>query len=166
MTGTTIQTTLAFDDVDSSNSTGDGINLAGLGTATFSAANTSTITGASGIAFDLDEGSGDVTYPGTITNGPGSTAEISGRTSGTVTFSGPITETGDADATQENGGIAVTGNTSGSTVVTNATKTFNTGEDHAIVMGTSDGPPSTSPAATSTSTPRAVMASRQPQAGR
>ena len=50
---------------------------------------------------------------------------------GTVTLSGPITETGDADATQENGGIAVTGNSGGSTVVSNATKTFNTGEDHA-----------------------------------
>ena len=54
-------------------------------------------------------------------------------------MSGPITETGDADATQENGGITVTGNSGGSTIVSNATKTFNTGEDHAIVMGTSDG---------------------------
>jgi len=91
VTGTTV-TTLAFDAVNSTNSTNDGINLAGLGTGTFSAANTSTITGAGGIAFDLDGGSGDVTYPGTITNGPGSTAEISGRTAGgTVTLSGPIT---------------------------------------------------------------------------
>jgi Bacterial cadherin-like domain/Bacterial Ig domain/RTX calcium-binding nonapeptide repeat (4 copies) len=131
--------TLAFDDVDSTNSANDGINLDGLGTGTFSAASTSTITGAAGIAFDLNGGSGDVTFPGTITNGQGSTAEITGRTGGTVTLSGPTTETGDADATQENGGIAVTGNSGGSTVVSNATKTFNTGEDHAIVIGTSDG---------------------------
>ena len=138
VTGTTVST-LAFEAVSSTNSIDDGINLAGLGAGTFTATS-GTITGAGGIAFDLDGGSGDVTYPGTITNGPGSTAEITGRTaSGTVTLSGPITETGDADATTENGGIAVTGNSGGSTVVSNATKTFNTGEDHAIVMGTSDG---------------------------
>ena len=91
-----------------------------------------------GIAFDLDGGSGDVTYPGPSPTGRAAPPRSAGRTGGTVTFSGPITETGDADA-QENGGIAVTGNTGGSTVVSNATKTFNTGEDHAIVMGTSDG---------------------------
>ena len=130
--------TLAFDAVSSTNSATDGINLAGLGTGTFSAAS-GTITGATGIAFDLDGGSGDVTFPGAITNGQGSTAEITGRTGGTVTLSGAITESGDADATQENGGIAVTGNSGGSTVVSNATKTFNTGEDHALVMGTSNG---------------------------
>ena len=56
---------LAFDAVSSTNSTTDGINLAGLGTGTFTAAS-GTITGAAGIAFDLDGGSGDVTYPGTI----------------------------------------------------------------------------------------------------
>jgi Bacterial cadherin-like domain/Bacterial Ig domain/RTX calcium-binding nonapeptide repeat (4 copies) len=130
--------TLAFDNVSSTNSADDGINIAGLGAGTFSAAS-GTITGAAGIAFDLDGGSGDVMFPGTLTNGQGSTAEITGRTAGTVTLSGPITETGDADATQENGGIAVTGNSGGLTVVSNATKTFSTGEDHAIVMGTSDG---------------------------
>ena len=130
--------TLAFDAVSSTNSANDGINLAGLGTGTFSAAS-GTISGAAGIAFDLDGGSGTVTYPGTIANGQGSTAEITGRSGGTVTLSGSITESGDSDATQENGGIAVTGNTGGSTAITNATKTLNTGEDHAIVMGTSDG---------------------------
>ena len=139
VTATTVNPTLAFDTVSSSSSANDGINLDGLGAGTFTAAGTSTITGAAGIAFDLNGGSGDITFPGTITNGQGSTAEITGRTAGTVTLSGPITETGDADATQENGGIAVTGNSGGSTVVSNATKTFNTGEDHAIVMGTSDG---------------------------
>ena len=137
VTGTTVST-LAFDAVSSTNSTTDGINLAGLGTGTFTAAS-GTITGAAGIAFDLDGGSGAITYPGALNNGAGQTAEITGRSGGTVTLSGPITETGDADATQENGGIAVTGNSGGSTVVSNATKTFNTGEDHAIVMGTSDG---------------------------
>ena len=69
VTGTTVST-LAFDAVSSTNSINDGINLDGLGTGTFTAAS-GTITGAGGIAFDLDGGSGDVTYPGAITNGAG-----------------------------------------------------------------------------------------------
>ena len=124
VTGTT-GATLAFDAVSSTNSTTDGINLAGLGTGTFTAAS-GTITGAAGIAFDLDGGSGAITYPGALNNGAGQTAEITGRSGGTVTLSGPITETSDADATRD-GGIAVTGNTGGSTVVSNATKTLQHG---------------------------------------
>jgi hypothetical protein len=129
---------LAFDDVDSTNSANDGINLDGLNAGTFSATS-GDISGASGISFDLNGGSGAITYPGNIGNGQGSTAEVTGRTGGTVALSGSITESGDADSTQENGGIALTGNTGGSTVISNAAKSFNTGEDHAIVMGTSDG---------------------------
>ena len=62
VTGTTVST-LSFDAVSSTSSANDGINLDGLGTGTFSAANTDTITGAAGIAFDLNGGSGDVTLP-------------------------------------------------------------------------------------------------------
>ncbi|MDX6581253.1 MAG: hypothetical protein QOI10_437, partial [Solirubrobacterales bacterium] len=136
--GTTV-TALSFDDVDSSNSASDGIRLSGLGTGTFAANSSSTIDGASGAAVNVSGGSGAITFPGTINNGPGTTASISGRTGGSVTLSGPITETGDADAAQENGGVVLSGNSGGSTDITNATKTFNTGEDHAILMGTSDG---------------------------
>ena len=131
--------TLNFDDVDSTNSANDGINIDGLGAGTFTADTNSTIAGAAGIAFDLNGGSGTVDFNGTINNGQGSTAEITGRSGGTVALSGSIAESGDADTTQENGGLALTGNTGGSTVVSNAAKSFNTGEDHAIVMGTSDG---------------------------
>ena len=55
-----------------------------------------------------------------------------------MSLDGPITDAGDADAVQENA-INVSGNTGGSTAITHATKVLNTGEDHAIVMGTSDG---------------------------
>jgi hypothetical protein len=67
--------TLAFDAVSSTNSANDGINLAGLGAGTFSAAS-GTIAGAAGIAFDLDGGIGAITYPGALNNGTGQTAEI------------------------------------------------------------------------------------------
>jgi hypothetical protein len=131
---------LELDDVDSTNSANDGINLDGLGAGTFSANASSTLAGAAGIAFDLNGGSGAVTFPGTITNGQGSTADVTGRSGGTVTLSGPITESGDSDGTAgEAGGITLSGNSGGQTVVSNATKTFNTAEDHAITMASSDG---------------------------
>jgi hypothetical protein len=125
--------TLGFDDVDSTNSSGDGINLDGLGTGTFSALQ-GTISGAAGIAFDLNGGSGNVTYPGTLGNGTGDTADITGRTGGTVTLSGPISDSNDAG-----GGITVSGNSGGSTVFSNPTKTINTGAANAVVMSSSDG---------------------------
>jgi hypothetical protein len=106
VTGTTVST-LAFDAVSSTNSANDGINLAGLGTGTFSATS-GTIGGATGIAFDLDGGSGTVTYPGTITDGSGASAEITNRTGGTVTLSGSIT-----DANDPGGGVTLTSNTGG-----------------------------------------------------
>jgi hypothetical protein len=125
--------TLGFGTVSSTNSTGTGIILDGLGTGTFSAAG-GAITGAAGIAVDVNGGSGDVSYPGALDNGAGATAEITGRTGGAVSLSGAIADTNDAG-----GGIAVTGNTGGSTTFSNAAKTLNTGASAAVQFGTSDG---------------------------
>jgi VCBS repeat-containing protein len=126
--------TLDFDNVSSTNSTGDGINLAGLGTGTFSATSGS-IGGAAGIAFDLDGGSGTVTYPGDLNNGSGLTAEITARGGGAVTLSGPIADTNDAG-----GGISLSGNTGGgSTTFSNASKVLNTGTSNAVSFTSSDG---------------------------
>jgi VCBS repeat-containing protein len=90
---------LSFDDVDSANSASDGINLAGLGTGTFSAGSGSTITdvAASGVAFDLDGGSGAVTYGGTITSDVGRLLRVTGTTGGVKDFNGAITDNGDGD---------------------------------------------------------------------
>lgn len=124
---------LAFDTVTSTNSTTDGINLDGLGTGTFSATG-GTISGAAGISFDLNGGSGNVTYPGQLFDGDGATAEITGRTGGSVTFSGQVADDNDAG-----GGITVSGNTGGSTNFSGTTKTFNTGASNAVSMTSSDG---------------------------
>ena len=133
VTATTVST-LAFDAVSSTNNTnGDGINLAGLGTGTFSAAS-GTISGAGGIAFDLEGGSGDVSYPGALNNGTGQAAEITGRTGGAVTLSGAIADTNDAG-----GGISLSGNTGGSTTFSNASKVINSVAGTAVAMASSDG---------------------------
>ena len=125
---------LAFDDVDSANSAGDGINLESLGAGTFSAA-TGAITGAAGRSFDLSgASSGDVTYPGSLGDGSGGAARVTGRTGGTVTLSGPIADSADAG-----GGIQVLNNTGGSTTFSNASKVLNTGAAEAVTFTASDG---------------------------
>jgi Bacterial Ig domain/Bacterial cadherin-like domain/RTX calcium-binding nonapeptide repeat (4 copies) len=125
---------LAFDDVDSTNSIGDGINLAGLGTGTFTATS-GDISGASQIAFDLDGGSGAITYPGNLNNGPGVTAvDVTGRSGGAVTLSGAIADTNDAG-----GGISLSGNTGGSTTFSGASKVLNTTTANAVSFTGSDG---------------------------
>jgi hypothetical protein len=125
--------TLAFDDVDSTNSDLDGINLVNFGTGTFTALS-GDITEAAGIAFDLAGGSGTVTYPGNINDGTGASAEITGRTGGTVTLSGPINDSNDAG-----GRITVSGSSGGTTTISGTTKTLNTGASQALTFETSNG---------------------------
>ncbi|MEA2478371.1 MAG: hypothetical protein QOJ07_293, partial [Thermoleophilaceae bacterium] len=119
--------TYDFDDVDSTNSAGDGINIDGLGTGTFTAAS-GDVGGYAGTAFDLNGGSGTVTYPGNFGNALSSSttskiADITGRTGGAVTFSGAINHTNGAG-----GGINVSGNSAGSTTFSNVTKNINTSQ--------------------------------------
>jgi Bacterial Ig domain/Bacterial cadherin-like domain len=133
--------TMAFDSVSSTNSANDGVNLDSLGTGTFSATSGS-IGGEAGIGFDVNGGSGAITYPGTFANGSGPlVAEVTGRT-GTctagvgscVTLSGSMNDTNDAG-----GGVNVANNTGGQTVLSGATKQFNTGASDAVDFTNSDG---------------------------
>ncbi len=89
---------------------------------------------AAGIAFDLDGGSGNVSYPGDLLNGSGQTAEITGRGGGAVTLSGPI-----ADGVDAGGGISLSGNTAGSTTFSNASKVLNTTTSAAVSFTGSNG---------------------------
>jgi hypothetical protein len=126
--------TFPFDDVDSTNSANDGINLDSLGTGTFSA-QTGDIGGESGTGFDINGGSGAITYPGVFANGTGSlVAEVTGRTGGVISLSGNMNDTNDAG-----GGINVSGNTGGSTVFSGATKQYNTGASDALTVSNPDG---------------------------
>ncbi|WP_322938358.1 beta strand repeat-containing protein [Nocardioides bizhenqiangii] len=124
---------LNFTSVTSTNSTNDGVNLDGLTTGTFSASG-GNLSGAAGIAFDLNGGSGTVLYPGNLNDGTGATAEVTGRTGGSVSFGGTVADSNDAG-----GGITLSGNTGGSTNFTGTTKTLNTGASNAVSMTSSDG---------------------------
>ncbi|MEA2440977.1 MAG: hypothetical protein QOH76_2401, partial [Thermoleophilaceae bacterium] len=118
----------------------DGINLAGLVTGTFTATG-GTLTGGSGIEFDLDGGSGTITYPGTFADTPnGKTAEITGRTSGAVSFSGAINDsTAGAGGGITVGGAGALSNTGGSTTFSNSSKKLDTGASNAVTLSNSDG---------------------------
>ncbi|EAP99107.1 VCBS [Janibacter sp. HTCC2649] len=125
---------LAFDDVTVvSNPSGVGIAAVALGTGSFSAA-TGSISNTAGTAFTTGTGNGPISYGGTINNGSGRSVEVSARTGGTVTLTGNINDTNDVG-----GGIFVTGNSGGSTVLSGTTKTLNTGSEKAVDFSSSDG---------------------------
>ncbi len=118
---------LAFDDVDSTNSSGDGINLAGLGSGSFSADGNSSISNATGIDFDLDGGSGAITYGGTISDDVGQLVRVANTTGGTKDFNGNITDGEDGDGS----GVALTSN-AGATVRFDGGLTLATGANAAF----------------------------------
>ena len=123
-----------FDSASSTNSAGaapDGINLDTNASTPFTAT-TGTISGAAGIAVDVNGGGvgGDVNYGGAINDGPGPlSVEVTGRTGGGVTLSGNIADSGDAG-----GGIVVSGGSAGSTTFSGASKVLNTGASDAVAL--------------------------------
>src|SRR4029077_6360191 len=82
---------VSLDQVSSSGGT-VGINIDGIGAGTFSAAG-GTLSGHSAAELDLNGGSGNVGYGGTIGNGTGLSAQITGRSGGTFALSGNINDT-------------------------------------------------------------------------
>ncbi|MEA2138176.1 MAG: hypothetical protein QOG56_1326, partial [Solirubrobacteraceae bacterium] len=82
--------TLAFDDVDSTSSAGAGVSISGLGGGTFGANASSLISNAGGIDFDLDGGTGAVTYDGAITDNGGQLVRVQNTSGATKDFNGPI----------------------------------------------------------------------------
>jgi cadherin-like protein/Big-like domain-containing protein/cadherin domain-containing protein/hemolysin type calcium-binding protein len=126
--------TFSLDAVSSTNSANDGINLDGLGTGTFSATS-GAVGGEAGIGFDLNAGSGAITYPATFNNGSGAlVAEVTGRTGGVVSLAGNMFDTNDTG-----GGVNIANNTGGSTVFSGATKQYNTQANDAVTFSNSDG---------------------------
>lgn len=127
---------LSFDEVTATNNNLYGINIDQIGAGTFSAASGQLSGGQTGLTqFRVVGGSGDISYGGSIADGPATTSvDIRNRTGGTVTLSGSITDGPDAG-----GGILVANNTGGATVLSGASKHLETGALDGVEFGSSGG---------------------------
>ncbi|XBB69667.1 Ig-like domain-containing protein [Nocardioides sp. WV_118_6] len=119
--------------VSSAHSASRGISITGLTSGSFKA-NGGTVSDHTTTAFYVDGGNGTVTYAGAINDGVGGSVEVRGRSGGTVTASGTIT-----DSTDIGGGVLVTGNTGGNTVLSGAGSTVRSGAADGIVLSSSSG---------------------------
>jgi methionine-rich copper-binding protein CopC len=108
-----------FNAVSSSGGTHN-VNLSNLAGTLI--ANGGALSGSTGTAFNVDQGTANVTYAGSITSGV-RTVSITNRTGGTVTLSGAISETGT--------GIYLNANT-GSTITFSGAITASTGANPAF----------------------------------
>ena len=129
--GLTNGSDLVFDSVGASGTPTKGVNLDGTGGWTFSAGAASTIGATSQVGFDVNGGSGAVSYAGSIANGTGRPVDVTGRSANT-TISGDITGAGGT-------GINVSGNTAGTTTFSGATKTLSTGASQAVTLSSNAG---------------------------
>lgn len=133
ITSTSLGSGATFTTVSSSGSPGKGINLDTV-TGNF-IANGGSITTAAGIDFDVNAGASTITYAGSITNTANRSVEVTGRTGGTVTLSGNISDTGTGT------GINIANNNASGTPIINfsgSTKTLNTGPNAAVTLDNND----------------------------
>ncbi len=111
-----------------------GVNLVNLldgtgTTAQFAAGAGSSITTATGTAFNVDGGNGTIVYAGTLTNTAGRSLAVQNRTADSTTFSGAITDSGQGVLLNANNVAHTTAITGGLTLntTTNAALTATNG---------------------------------------
>ncbi|VIO68212.1 Endo-1,3-1,4-beta-glycanase ExsH [Bradyrhizobium ivorense] len=97
-----------------------GVQLGGALTGSFTTTG-GTLSGHTTSEFDVNGGTGNISYAGTIGDGTGSSVSVASHTGGTVAFSGAITDGADAG-----GGVSLSGNT-GSTINFTGGMTLSTG---------------------------------------
>lgn len=112
----------AFEALSSSNSTGSGIRLLGIG-GSFSAAGGS-ITGAATAGVDVTGGDGVFSYGGDVVATGPLAVFVANRTGGALTFGGTIASTGN--------GIGVQNNSGGTISFTGSSKTLSTGANPGV----------------------------------
>lgn len=106
-------TSLPLGTVSSASSATTGISLVnafgGAGSTAFSASGglIADPAGASGSAFVVNGGDGNVSYPGTINSNAGNAVTVLNRSSGAITFSGSITDLGGGILLTSNAGAAI-----------------------------------------------------------
>ena len=143
---------LPLGNVQSSNSTTTGIALVnafgGIGSTAFSATGGSLADpgGASGIAFSVNGGNGNIVFPGSITSTSGNAVSVTNRSSDAVTLAGAITESGS--------GILLTNNT-GATIAFSGPLSLSTATNPAFTA-TGGGTVSASNATSTASTTTAI----------
>jgi hypothetical protein len=113
-----------FASLSSSNSTGDGLRLSGVGGTLTSPAG--VIVGAADAGVDVSGGNADVDYGGSIAGSGVNAARVTGRTGGDLTLSGNLTDT--------SGGILVQGNSGGTISFNGASKSLSTGSSVAVTL--------------------------------
>jgi hypothetical protein len=137
VSATSATISLPFQTITSTNSASTGVNLDTVG-GSFSAGSGSSITSATGTAFNINAGNAGVTYDGTITDPSGRLVSVTGATGGTKSFTGAISDTGSGTGT----GIFLNANT-GATINFSGTLTLSTGSSAAFTA-TGAGPAATS----------------------
>ncbi|HXF09834.1 MAG TPA: Ig-like domain-containing protein, partial [Desulfuromonadaceae bacterium] len=120
---------VVLDSATTTSSTTTGISLTGV-TGSFTVL-AGSISGVAGDDFVVNGGTANITYPGTINNSAGHSVNIQNHTSGTILFSGNITDSGT--------GILVQNNSGGSTTFSGATKSLSTGTSPAINLASNTG---------------------------
>ena len=105
MSAAAIELDLRLTDLDSTNSTSQGVSLNNV-TGTLTAESGSAISNASSTDFLISGGTATVTYKGTITDDVGQLVSVSGATGGVKSFEGAITDGDDGDGS----GISLSGN--------------------------------------------------------
>jgi hypothetical protein len=117
----------AFNTLSSSSSATNGVSLTGLsGSLTATAG---AITGSTAVAFDVNGGNVNITYPGTLSQtASANVVNVANRASGNITFSGDIT------VTAPGRGIAVLTNTGGTVTFSGASKSLTTDANSAVTL--------------------------------
>ncbi len=128
VTSTSLGTGATFSTVSSTGSAGKGINLDTV-TGSF-VGNGGSVSGSTGNCFDVNGGSGTITYSGSLTCTTGRVVEVTGRSGGTVTLSGNLSATGSGT------GINLASNTSGTINLSGGTKSLSTSTGTAINLAT------------------------------
>lgn len=127
VTSTSLGAGATFSTVSSSGSGGKGFNFDGV-TGNFTAT-AGSISTATGIAFDVNAGTGAISYAGGITNAANRAVEVTGRTTSTVTISGNVSDSGTGVniASNSGGTITLSGTYSGTAASSQIDVTGNSG---------------------------------------
>jgi hypothetical protein len=119
----------SFTSLSSTNSSGAGLKLTGVGGTL--AAPAGAINNAAGAGVEISGGDANVSFGGSISGSGTRAASITGRAGGTLTLSGSITDT--------NGGILAQNNTGGSIGFTGASKSLSTGASNGVTLANNTG---------------------------